>query len=612
MRRSRRELEVLSDSTQPRLLRTRAAEHPDRAVFHVRDENGEWVGSPWSAYAKHSREVALGLETLGVGANDRVVIHAASDPLWVWTDLGVQTLRGIMIGVYPTSPVAELSYLLQDSGAKTLFVDAEQLDKAIEAAPSCPSLEHIVLIGPGDPPDDAPVPVVRMVALMERGAHRATEEPDRFDELVDATSSDDPCCIVYTSGTTGPPKGVVLNQRNCLAAAWGFIDGLGFEADDSVVSYLPLNHVAARTFVWLSLELPIQVYFSTVVTVRRDLAEIEPTYFGVVPRIAQKMIAEVEVERFGASRLRRLRYHTGLALGRWVARRRIRGAGRLGRAERAALWVADRLSLDEVRIQLGLSRASKGIIGAVAPPPEIVEFFHVLGVRLVQIYGQTEYSGTITMHHGWDVKYDSVGTPVGDTEVLLDEVTGEILARGLSVFQEYWNDPDATAATIEEGWLHTGDVGRFDDNAHLYIVGRIKDIIITAGGKNVSPAIIENPLKRSACISEVIVVGEGRPYLVGLVACDPEAIAGWARVEGISDTSYSSLIRRPELRALVQGLVDECNRDLNHVEQIKRFAFFPEPLSHERDELTATQKARRSVIEKRYAGLVEELYAVPG
>ncbi|CAN5763372.1 AMP-dependent synthetase/ligase [soil metagenome] len=597
-------------TTLPSLLLARAAMHPERPAFRHKDL-GVWQTVTWTQYADQVRAVAHGLRDLGIDPGDRVAIHSENRPEWVYADLATEALGGVVVGVYPTNPSAEVRYMLQNSGATVLIAeDQEQVDKALAVFDECPDLRHIVVIDPkGMRRYDHPA-LIPYDELVCRGRAADTADREWLDSRAAEVSPDDVSCIVYTSGTTGPPKGAMLTHRNCLAGARAFVAAMGIDSTTTAVSYLPLCHIAERMWtIFISLLSGVTISFAeSVDTVQQNIHEIAPTFFGAVPRIAEKMQASVEIKMQDAAWMKRKNYAVWMRVGRRLAGERIDHRGSLCLRSRLLYRVGDVMLYRAMRERLGLRNVRHCIFGAAPPAPELLEYFHAIGVRVVQVYGQTECGGGSHMHHGWDIAYDTVGTELPGYQCTVEPQTGEVLLRGEGVFAGYWRNPDATAATVRDGWLHTGDQGTITDRGHLKIVGRLKDIIITSGGKNVSPDYIENELKFSPYVREAIVIGEGRKYLSALIGIEYDTVGHWAEQRGIPYTTYRDLSARPEVRELVADWVLEVNRNLSQVEQIKRFTLLTKELDHEDAELTATQKVRRSAVADKFGDLIEELY----
>ncbi len=609
--RTRRALPTIDDAeTLPELLVVRARTHPDRVAFRHKDL-GIWQEITWATYLHQVTAIAYGLRDLGVESGDRVAIHAENRPEWVFADLAAESLGAIVVGVYPTNPAAEVEYMLRDCGAKVLIAeDQEQVDKALAVVDNCPELRSIVVIDPkGLRGYDHPM-LIDLVDVIERGRRAGDVDPNWFDDAIGTISSDDVSCIVYTSGTTGAPKGAMLTHRNCLVGARAFVDGMGVNSNTTTVSYLPLCHVAERIWsIFISLLAAPTINFAeSVDTVQSDIHEIAPTFFGAVPRIAEKMQAGVEIKIQDASRLKRFNYALWMRVGRSIARERLENSGELGLISRLKYQAGNLFLYRALRDRLGLRNVEHCLVGAAPPSPELLEYFHAMGVPMVQTYGQTECGGSSHLHHGWDIAYDSVGTILPGYECRLDPETNEVLLRGDGLFAGYWRNEEATADTIRDGWLHTGDQGTITDRGHLKIVGRLKDIIITSGGKNVSPDFIENEIKFSPYVREAIIVGDGRKYVAALIGIEYDTVGHWAEQHGIAYTTYRDLSERDEVFELIADWVKTVNEKLAQVEQVKKFTLLTKELDHEDAELTATQKVRRSAIMAKFDGAIEELY----
>jgi len=598
-------------ATLPHWLVHRAAVHPDRVAFRHKNL-GIWEPLTWRDYRERVEAICLGLQDLGVEPGDRVAIHSENRPEWVFADLAVQAAGAITVGVYPTSPASEVAYLLQDSGARIIVAeDQEQVDKALAVRADCPDLGPIVVIDPKGLRHSDDAGLITYAEVEARGRERGQADPGALDRLVAATRPDDVSCIVYTSGTTGPPKGAVLTHAQCLAAAGSLVEGFGVTDSDTVVSYLPLCHVAERMWtLFVSLLVGITVNFAeSVETVQRDIYEIAPTFFGAVPRIAEKMQAGVEIRMQDAAWLKRKNYAFWMRTGRRLARRRLANGGRLPWSSQFVYAVGWLLLYRSLRERLGLRHVRHCLVGAAAVAPELMDYFHAMGVRMRQAYGQTECGGASHMHRPGDIKYETVGVPLPGYRCRTDPDTSEVLLTGDGLFTGYWRNPDATAETLRDGWLHTGDLGEIDADGHLRIIGRMKDVIITSGGKNVSPQELENRLRFSPYVKEAIVLGDGRHYLSALIGIEYDTVGHWAEQHGIPYTTYHDLSARQETRDLVAEWVSTVNRDLAQVETIKRFRLLPKELDHEDEELTATQKVRRAAIAAKFGDLIEELYA---
>jgi long-chain acyl-CoA synthetase len=568
-------------STLPELLLQHARERPEAPAIREK-RRGRWHELTWGEYAQRVARAAAGLRELGVQRGDRVAVHGENRPEWVIADLAIQGLGAITVGVYPTSPAAEVEYLLAHSESVVLIAeDEEQLDKALAVRERLPALRAIVLI---DPRNVRALDDPMVMTWEELEAHAPLEDYGR------GLDPRDTAVIVYTSGTTGPPKGAMLTHVNLTWAAESFRRAFRTKPDDEVLSYLPLCHVAERLgSVINGLGTGYVVNFGEGgESFAHDLRDVQPTLFAAVPRVWEKMLATVEIKMADASRLKRWSYRAALRLA----------PGRF----------ADVLALRALRDKLGLVRVERAICGAAPIAPQVLEYFWTLGVPVYEIYGQTENTAVCTLMPFDDVRIGTVGKPLDGVELKIAE-DGEILTRSPAVFAGYFKDPEATAATIDpDGWLHTGDVGRLDEDGYLTITDRKKDVIITAGGKNISPSEIENRLKVSPYVREAVVVGDRRRYLVALIGIEADTVSDWAARRGLAFTTYGDLSRKPEVRELIGEWVEQVNKDLAQVESIKRFALFEKELDHEDGELTATLKVKRRALEKRFERQIEALY----
>jgi long-chain acyl-CoA synthetase len=607
----------MTSSSLPLRIRARAAQSPHGIA--MREKNlGLWEPETWADYWEASSLVGHALLSLGIEPGDRVAVHSENRREWLFCDIGITAARAATVGLYPTNPAPEVLHVLRDSGARLIVVeDQEQLDKTLEVIDELPALEHVVhLETRGIVGSYADPRLMSWEAFVGRGRQHRTEHPDALTARMEAVTSDDLATLVYTSGTTGPPKGAMLTMGNIefvvatLQNDQAFIDPPAGEKD-VIVSYLPLCHVAERLFtIWFNAGLGTQVTFAeSIDTVQQNLREVQPTLLFGVPRIWEKLVAGVHIRMSGASRLKRANFAVWMKVSRWIGRTLVARQGRhtIGtRLAYAAGWV---MLYRPLRERLGLSKVRYAASGAAPISPEVLEFFMGIGLPMFEVYGMTENSAIATANVRGRVRVGTVGEVQPGTELRIDE-TGEILTRHAGTFAGYWNNPEATAAAIDaDGWLHTGDVGEWVDGTHVKITDRLKDIIITAGGKNVSPSEIENSLKASPFIKEAIVIGDRRKYLTALIGIELDTVGDWAQKRRLSFTTYRDLSAKPEVVELVQGIVDATNTQLAAVETVKAFRMLPKELDHEQGELTATQKVKRSAITAQFADEIESMYA---
>jgi len=593
--------------TLPGLLLQRAADAPDRVALRSK-ELGRWEQLTWSQYAARVADIAAGLRRLGVGPGDKVSVHSEDRVEWLLADLAIQGLGAVTVGIYPTSPADEVEYLLAHSESKVLITeDEEQFDKAMAVWDRLPSLREIVVVDPRGIARDVD-PRVRTFADLEATGADGGGSLDAYRASVAALDPGAAAIIVYTSGTTGPPKGAMLSHRNLLAVAETAALAYGATQDDEVLSYLPLCHIAERLISCISaLRSGYVVNFGEGgPSFGTDMHEVQPTFFLGVPRVWEKMMASIEIRVADASWLKRRTYRLATSLAKPVAARRMRGEGSaLDRLRYGVAWL---LVFRSLRDKLGLGRIRVALSGAAPIAPQVLEFFWTLGVPIREAYGQTENSALCTFMPADDVRLGTVGKVAPGCELRIAE-DGEILTRSAGVFLGYLKNPEATAETVDaDGWLHTGDIGQLDEDGFLRITDRKKDIIITAGGKNISPSEIENKLKVSPFIREAVVIGDRRKYLSALIGIEFDTVGDWAGRRQIPYTTYEDLSSKPEVVELVQEVVDEVNQQLAQVETIKRFTLLPKELDPEDGELTATQKVKRAALERQFGDLIEAMY----
>jgi long-chain acyl-CoA synthetase len=601
---------TVEQSTGTATLVARLLEHAAARADEVaiREKyRGVWREWTWAGYAKRVADVAAGLRSLGVVPGSRIAVHAENRPEWVIADLAAQGLGACTVGVYPTSPAAEVEYLLGHSEAEVLIAeDEEQLDKALAVRERLPLLRHIVVMDPrGLRFADLPG-VLTFAELEERGA--VPDAAERYAESVEALDPEATAILVYTSGTTGPPKGAMISHTNLVASGRAFVEVLGAARGDEVLSYLPLCHVAERLIsvidgIWAGL---VVNFGEGGPSFSNDLRDVQPTVFLGVPRVWEKMLATVEIRMADASRLKRALYRACLRQGRRIAPRRMSGRTTFG--DRLVLALCGLLVFRALRERLGMSRVRAPISGAAPIAPQVLEWLWAIGIPVREGYGQTENTAICTLNPVGDIRLGTVGVASPGVEVRIAD-DGEILTRSAGVFQGYLDNPTATAQTVDaDGWLHTGDVGELDADGFLRITDRKKDIIITAGGKNISPSEIENLLKVSPFVREAVVIGDRRRFLTALIGIELDTVGNWASRRGLAYTTYADLSAKPDVQALIDGVVREANERLAQVEQIKKFTLIGKELDHEDGELTATQKVKRRAMEERFGPEIEAMY----
>jgi len=599
---------VHGQDTLPRLFRHVVRERGDRVAMREKDL-GIWRGISWREYGQRARRLGMGLVALGLRPRDVVSIISDNRPEWLYTDLGVMSVAAVPNGIYTTDSARQVEYIVNDSGTRFLFVEnEEQLDKILAVRDRCGELVKIFVYDIDGLHAFRDEQVMPFEALLELGERYDREHPDAFDRLVDVPRPDDLAILVYTSGTTGPPKGAMLSHRNILfqLAYADFITDL--HEGDQQLSFLPLCHIAERTFtVFNPLHTGSTVNFAeSIDTVPENIREVAPALFFAVPRIWEKFYSGVALRMRDATRLGRFAYERAIGIGLRIAERRIAGRP-VPWPLRAAFRVADFLVLDNVKRSIGLHRARGAATGAAPIAPELIRWYLALGINMIEVYGQTENTGLATAMPPDRTKLGSVGIARPGTEVRLSP-EGEILLRGPHVFLGYYRKPEKTADTVVDGWLHTGDVGTIDADGFVHITDRMKDIIITAGGKNVTPSEIENQLKFSPYIADAVVIGDRRKFLACLVMIDHETVAQFAQERNVPFSNFASLCRAPEVQGLIRDEIERVNRQLARVETVKQFRLIEQLLTPEDEELTPTMKLRRTFVNVKYKDLIDSMY----
>jgi long-chain acyl-CoA synthetase len=599
---------VHGQDTLPRLFRHVVRERGDRVAMREK-ELGIWRGISWREYGERAKRVGLGLVALGLRPGDVVAIISDNRPEWLYTDLGVMSVAAIPNGIYTTDSARQVEYIVNDSGARFFFAEnEEQLDKILAVRDRCPQLIKIFVYEMEGLHAFRDEQVMPFDALLELGARYEREHPDAFDRLVEIPQPDDLAILVYTSGTTGPPKGAMLSHRNILfqLAYADFITPL--REGDQQLSFLPLCHIAERTFtVFNPLYTGSTVNFAeSIDTVPDNIREVAPALFFAVPRIWEKFYSGVALRMREATWLGRVAYERALGIGLRVAERRLAGRP-VPWGLRLAFRVADFLVLDNVKRSIGLHRARGAATGAAPIAPDLIRWYLALGINMLEVYGQTENTGLATAMPPDHMKLGTVGVARPGTDVRLSP-EGEILLRGPHVFLGYYRKPEKTAETVVDGWLHTGDVGTIDAEGFVRITDRMKDIIITAGGKNVTPSEIENQLKFSPFISDAVVIGDRRKFLSCLVMIDHETVAQFAQERNVPFSNFASLCRAPEVQELIGGEIERVNRQLARVETVKKFRLIEQLLTPEDEELTPTMKLKRTFVNVKYKDLIDSMY----
>jgi long-chain acyl-CoA synthetase len=564
--------------------------------FKVGDE---WKDVSYAELGEAVREVALGLVDLGIEPGEKISILAHTRPEWTHACFGILTAGATLVTIYQTNSPEECQYVLHHSDSRAVFVeDGEQLAKVRAVEDDCPELKHVIVMEPGDADlGDA----LTLDQLRERGRGRDGAE---WKARYEAVTPDDMCLYIYTSGTTGPPKGCLLTHANYRAITDAVVQDAVLEQGDSSYLFLPLAHAFAILIQFATFDLGATLaYWSRdPKMIIADIAQVSPSFFPSVPRMFEKIytLATSNVED-------KEQLEKAVQVG--VKVRMMRDAGEhVPEQLQQAFDQAEEKLFKNVRGLFG-QNIRECVTGAAPIAPEILEFFYACGVPVMEGYGMTETSTSASVNRPEPgrFRFGSVGQAQPGVEVKIAD-DGEVLIKGPNIFQGYYKNEEATESALHGGWLHTGDLGRLDEDGFLYITGRKKDIIITAGGKNITPANLENGLKQNRWISQAVVVGDRRPYLVALITLDPEEAPALAQELGLDDADLASMAKDEKVRAVVQKAIDEVNSHVGPVEQIKRFEILDHDLSQETGELTPTLKVKRNVVHEKFADVVDRIY----
>ena len=602
------EIQASGGVTPSRRLRDIASRFPERIAF--RDKKfGIWNEISYKEFWLQVNYVGCALNYFGIGKSDKVAIHSENRPEWLISDIGAQAIGAISVGLYPTNPPAEVKYLLGHSESQILFAeDQEQVDKALEVLQDLPDLKKIIYFEDKGLFRYESEKLMKWEDFLEIGKTEFEKDKEFVNSRIDEIKSEDIALMIYTSGTTGPPKGSMLSHGN-LEWVSSIIPEISFTPgidNPEYLSYLPLCHVFGRLvdeIIGINTIGTIN-FAESIDTVQQDLAEIQPSIFPAVPRILERMHAGTLVRMRDASRLKQLLFKSASYFGNITAKRRLKNPNDF--IAKITNFLAQMIAFRSLRKKLGLLNIDNAVSGAAPISPEILRFFMSLGVPIYEGYGMTENSAIATGNTPDKVKLGTVGTPQAGTELKLAE-DGEILVRHPGVFKGYYKNEEATKEVIDEdGWLYTGDVGEYDGE-FLKIVDRKKDIIITSGGKNVSPSEIENNIKTSPFIKEAIVIGDDRKFLSALIGIEYDIVSNWALRKNIAHTTYRNLSENEEVQNLIWDEIQKANEYTSSL-QIRKFRMLTKELDHEDGDLTATQKAKRNVIMEKFSDLIEDMY----
>ena len=606
--------EVLESGGKTPLLRVKElGERFPESIALRNKEFGIWNEISYLEFWNRSIYLASALMFYGVNKGEKVAVHSENRPEWFISDLGIQAVGAVTVGLYPTNPKSEVEYLLGHSETVILFAeDQEQVDKALAVQENLPSLKRIVYFDKKGMYKYDSEYLISFEEFLKIGKEKLDLNIEQINQTINNIQDDDLALLVYTSGTTGPPKGSMITHGNLKWVSGNLVTTVFVESvktkNPQFLSYLPLCHIFARlTDLLIATQLIATINFSeSTDTVQSDLVDIQPDFFPAVPRIWERMYSMSLVKMRDASFFKKLLFEFSLKLGNIATERRINKSFD-DLLAKVLLFIANILSFRTLKKKLGLSKIAFAISGAAPIGPEVLKFFMALGVPIFEAYGMTENCAYVTSNDFESIEIGSVGRPHENCEIKIAD-DGEILTRHGGTFKGYFKDEKSTREVIdEEGWLHTGDVGELTEKGSLIITDRKKDIIMTSGGKNVSPSEIENKIKSSPYIKDALVIGDRRKFLTCLVAIEFDTVSNWALRKKIPFTTYRDLTEKPEVRELVSKDIVRANEETSSL-QIRKFELIPKELDHEDGELTATQKIKRSVIVEQFSELVESMY----
>jgi long-chain acyl-CoA synthetase len=602
----------------------RVASSGARVVFRSK-VGGAWRTATWSEWDAASREIAAGLSALGLAPGERAAVLASTRAEWMYADIGVLMAGAVTVPIYQSSLPDECAYIIGDSGARIVFAEnPHQLEKLVAVRERLGGVQKVVYFDAQarlEKPDakgrltlslddvlDASAKdwVVSLEALRAAGKKWLGEHPGELERRFADVKPSDLLTLVYTSGTTGPPKGVMLTHENVVFTADAVRDVFPIGDDDEQLLFLPLAHIFAKILQWTTVQRGSRIAFAeSIAQVVANLGEVRPNFFGAVPRVYEKVYARIQANRAASPPTKQKIFDWAIGVGRQVSRLKQQGRAvpLLLEAQRA---IAHKLVYSKIHAVLG-GRIKFLVSGGAPLAREIAEFFNAVGVLILEGYGLTETTAATCVNRPTRFRFGSVGPVVPGVEVKIAD-DGEILIRGRSVFAGYYNQPEATREAIDaEGWFHSGDIGRLDDG-FLLITDRKKDLIITAGGKNIAPQNLENALKTTPYVSQAMVYGDRRPYLTALITLNEEAVRSWAKEHGLVFTDLADLAGKEEVRRLVQKAIDDLNASEPSYSTIKKFAILPADFSQETGELTPTLKVKRKFTTEKYRALLDEFY----
>ena len=594
--------------TLPEILFDRIERYGDRVALRQK-RYGIWNEVSWNEYGEYVKDVAAGLLDLGIEPGDRVAVLSEDRVEWFYAELGIQTARATTVGIYPTDTKEQSGFIVGHSETKVWIVeDQEQYDKADAMRDQLPHLETIVVIDKKGLHEVEDEQLISFEDLLERGKKLRHTQPEILDARIQELDKNDIAIFAYTSGTTGDPKGAMIAHKSLIGIIEPILKTAGTREGEEILCYLPLCHIAERC-----ISILIGMTSGSTVncieepeTMLDNLQEVSPTVFLGFPRLWERLMAKIEIEIDDSSWLHRKLYHAALSVAFCHSKKQLKGEP-IPMTLAAKRKLADWLVFWKLRERLGLRRMRFSVSGGAPIASAVLEYFHAIGITIREGYGQTECSGVCTLMPENQVKFGTIGKPMPGYDIKISE-EGEILVRGPSNFQGYFKEPEKTAEALQGEWLHTGDVGEFDEEGFLKITGRIKDLIILSTGHNLAPQNLENLLKSSPYIMDAVVIGDNRPHPVALIIMDEEPVAHFARKRGIAFSTYADLSRQPEVVELIDQEVKQVNQQFAERDQVAQFQILEWELDDEEGELTPTGKVRRAHMSEQFAPIIEAMY----
>ncbi len=601
--------QITEDLTLPKVLIETAKRYGDSKAAMREKEFGIWRPITWKMYLENVKNIALGLVSLGLKRGDKVAMIGDNRPEGLWMEMATLSAGGIAVWLFQDSLMEEVAHIINHSDAAFLVGEGqEEVDKALSVQGKCPFLKKIIWDDPKGMRDYNDPMLIGLKELMEKGRELDQKEPDLFEKIVSQGKAGDVALLFYTSGTTALPKGALLSHYNLLTMGQNMMQVDPCTPEDDFVSFLPFAWIGEQM---MSISSGLQVGFTINFpeepeTAQENIREIGPHVMFAPPRMYEQMTRTVQVKHLDSTRIKRTFFNTAMKIGYRVADLKF------NKKSIPLIWkLLDRLAhvlvFKKLRDHLGLSRIRNAYTGGAAMGPDHFRFFHALGVNLKQIYGQTEIAGISVLHRSGDIKFDTVGTPIINTEVRITE-DGEIISKSPSVFLGYYKNPEATAKTLQDGWLYSGDKGFIDEDGHLVVFDRTKDVMILSDQSIFSPQYLETRLKFSPFLKDAWVIGHEKSFITAVVCIDYAVVGKWADEKKLNYTSYHELSQKPEVYDLVEKQIREANKSLKPAAKIKKFVNLYKEFDADDEELTRTRKLRRAFVENRYQDIVRTLY----